>query len=461
MILRRLWFATLLVALLPSALRAAPQGLERWLLVRSEAAAVGSLSWERIGQVYLPTADFDLVGASRAESEPDANRFVVGCPGDQAALTALLRGLGIEVHAESGGLQLPNGIRVPPGDGLVIAGPDPDGAGRLVLFTGGTPDAVFQGFTVPVDLRVDGFFQVRRGLLHGRGALDAAAGLARPLTLRVDRDWVRWLDETRDWPASDRLLRLASGLASHGAGLRNTFVGTGNLSDVDAWMLRVPTLVERSHDLLKRTERLRGRDLPAEVDLAWKRMTDAFGCTGPAPVVRLVLDLPDATNARTLDLDPVYGRPQVVLNLAALTDALAFDVALHHELTHCLDHIRGARLMDRAAREAVAMWVSQSFVPKASEAEVLMWTPEQLRDARRVEAPLLAAFRRAAGSTAPQAAAEWLTLDRRPSDVDGAPPRSGYFAAWRAIAAWRAEHPRAELGELLSLSPEALMEALP
>jgi hypothetical protein len=109
----------------------------------------------------------------------------------------------------------------------------------------------------------------------------------------------------------------------------------------------------------------------------------------------------------------------------------------------------------------VAMWVSQSFVPKASEAEVLMWTPEQLRDARRVEAPLLAAFRRAAGSTAPQAAAEWLTLDRRPSDVDGAPPRSGYFAAWRAIAAWRAEHPRAELGELLSLSPEALMEALP
>ena len=452
--------ALVLWALAQTAAQAAPQGLERWLLVRSEAAAVGTLSWERIGQVYLQTADFDLVAAEGAESEPAANRFVVGCPDDQPALAALFQGLGIRRNASSGDLELPNGVAVPPGDGLVICGADPDGEGRLVLFTGGTPEAVFQGFTVPVDMRVDGFFQVRQGILHGRGALGAEARLNRPLTLRVDRDWVRWLDETEDWPSGDRLQRLAAGLASHGAGVRNTFVGTGNLGDVAAWMQRVPTLVERSRKVLKNTERLRGRNLAAEVELAWKRMTDRLGCSGPAPVVRLVLDLPEATNARTLDLDPLYGRPQVVLNLAALTDSLAFEIALHHELAHCLDHIRGARLIDRAAREAVAMWISQAFVPKAGEAQVLMWSTAQLSAARRVERELLAEFRKVAGSTAPQAAVDWLTLDRAPSQVDGAPSRSGYFAAWRAIQAWTRSHPDAGLEALLRVSPNALLSAL-
>lgn len=437
-----------------------PQGLERWLLVRSEAEAVGTLSWERIGDVYLKTADFDLVDAEAAGSEPAANRFVVGAPEDQPALSDLFAGLGIERDVSSGDLALPNGIAVPAGDGLVICGPDPDGQGRLVLFTGGTPEAVFQGFTVPVDLRVDGFFQVRQGHLHGRGALGADAALNRPLTLRVDRDWVRWLDETEDWPRGDRLQRLSAGLASHGAGVRNTFVGTGNLGDVAAWMQRVPTLLERSNEVLEDTERLRGRDLAAEVELAWKRMTDRLGCSGPAPIVRLVLDLPGATNARTLDLDPLYGRPQVVLNLSALNDSLAFEIALHHELAHCLDHIRGARLIDRAAREAVAMWISQAFVPKASEAQVLMWSPKQLAAARRVEDELLAEFRKVAGSTAPQAASEWLTLDRTPDQVEGAPSRSGYYAAWRSIQAWTRAHPRSDLGELLRLSPNALLTAL-
>lgn len=452
--------ALVLWTLTTPAAHAAPQGLERWLLVRSEAAAVGTLSWERIGQVYLATADFDLVAADEAESEPAANRFVVGCPDDQPALTALFEGLGIRRDASSGDLQLPNGIAVPPGDGLVICGADPDGQGRLVLFIGGTPEAVFQGFTVPVDLRVDGFFQVRQGILHGRGALGAEARLNEPLTVRVDRDWVRWLDETEDWPSGDRAQRLAAGLAAHGAGVRNTFVGTGNLGDVAAWMQRVPTLVERSRQVLKDTERLRGRDLAAEVELAWKRMTARLGCNGPAPVVRLVLDLPEATNARTLDLDPLYGRPQVVLNLAALTDSLAFEIALHHELAHCLDHIRGGRLIDRAAREAVAMWISQAFVPKASEAQVLMWSNAQWSAARRVERELLGEFRKVAGSTAPQAAAEWLTLDRTPGQVEGAPSRSGYFAAWRAIQAWTRSHPNADLEALLRVSPNALLASL-
>jgi hypothetical protein len=440
---------------------AAPQGLERWLLVRSEAEAVGSLSWERIGQVYLKTADFDLVEADAAEGEPTANRFVVGCPGDQPALERLFDALGIERDDASGDLGLPNGIAVPADDGLVISGPDPDGQGRLVLFTGGTPDAVFQGFTVPVDLRVDGFFQVRRGLLHGRGGLGPDSGLDRPLCVRVDRDWVRWLDETADWPTRDRQLRLAASLASHGAGVRNTFVGTGNLGDVDAWLQRVPQLVERSAQVLESTERLRGRDLASEVERAWQRMTAELGCNGPAPVVRLALDLPEATNARTLDLDPLHGRPQVVLNLAALTGSLEFEVALHHELAHCLDHIRGGRLMDRATREAVAMWISQAFVPKASEAQVLMWTSAELQGARRVEDALLETFRRFAGSTSPDVAAEWLTLGRSPRDVAGAPPRSGYFVAWRALANWRKQHPREGLRALLRLTPEALMATLP
>ena len=106
------------------------------------------------------------------------------------------------------------------------------------------------------------------------------------------------------------------------------------------------------------------------------------------------------------------------------------------------------------------MWISQAFVPKASEAQVLMWSAPQLSAARGVERELLAEFRKVAGSTAPQAAAEWLTLDRAPGQVDGAPSRSGYFAAWRAIQGWTRANPDADLRALLRISPNALLTAL-
>lgn len=458
--LNRLWFAVAACALSTPTVHGTPPGLESWLLVRSEAESVGSLSWERIAEAYLQSADHRIVGADEASSDPGTHRLVVGCPANQPLLNELLEYLEVEWNPKQRTLALPNGIEVPPSDGLVIVAPDPDGAGRLVLFTGADPDAVFRGFTVSVDLQTEGFVQVRGQAIHGRGALGKDAGLDRPLCLRVDREWIGWLDETDGWPERERHLRVATAMASHGGGLRNTFVGSGNLSNGDAWMLRVPELIERSRAVIRSTERLRGRDLEGEVSRAWERLTEQVGVNGPAPVVRLVLDLPEATNARTLGLDPLYGRPEVVLNLSALTGGLAFEIALYHELTHCLDFIRGQRLVDRAAREAVAMWFSQISVPKAGEAQILMWSNQQLQRAKQRRAELIAAFSAVAESTSTQAVGEWLTLGQQPNAVSGAPDRSGYFVAWCALRAWREANPKSGLRELLALRPDDLMGAL-
>jgi len=133
-----------------------------WVFQHEETPPAG-LAWDRLGGAYLRQFEWRDLGAKAAPA--GASRMVVAERSSPLA-AALLAELGLDA---SGALAIAGGD-VGPATGLVITAPDPDGEGRVALFTGEDADGVYQTFTTQVNIAADGWLCVRGRQVVRRGA---------------------------------------------------------------------------------------------------------------------------------------------------------------------------------------------------------------------------------------------------------------------------------------------------
>ena len=182
----------------------------------------------------------------------------------------------------------------------------------------------------------------------------------------------------------------------------------------------------------------------------------------------LLLDSPQATNARTVGDDLTTGRPRVVMNLACFPSKELFRMALVHEFLHCLQQdMLGSLPQDPMLIEGVAVYLTGQVFPQAKPHELLMWTPEHYATAQAYQDFAAADFLAARASQ--QDLSEWFVLRVRPQAraepeeprrPRSYPDRTGYFLGYLAARRWHADHPEAPLREMLRLPAGSLFEYL-
>ena len=446
--------AMILAFLLPASFAPA-QEKPRWDLVRGRADKVGSFSYERIAEVYLSETDWKIVRGDEENSSPAPNRMVIGTVADNPVVQTVAQSVGIRYDGGSFHFQ---GERFGAGVGLAIVTADPDGEGTLLLITGSDPDGVFAGFSIPVDRdQLNSYVLARYQREIRRGTLGLSFDLKDIHVVRLDRDF-HYLRSTLEPGASrgEVALRLAQGLGGY---LPVYQAAVGPQVDLVSYMNLLLSRYAKSTEVT--LEKFRQRDVKRDIVKLHRLCVEKLGpAQEAAPVYYTFVGSPDGTNARTFDRDPLTGRVRVLLNLAAFQDEQSFETAIVHETIHTLQSHDGKRLVDRAMREGVAMYLSAALLPGVADHKALMWSEEQFQAAEKYRKGILKAFRQAADSTDPNVHEQFLTLGGRIEKFPEAPSRSGYYVAWLAVKAWRAAHPKAPLGDVLSLPSDAAVISL-
>jgi hypothetical protein len=186
------------------------------------------------------------------------------------------------------------------------------------------------------------------------------------------------------------------------------------------------------------------------------RLSDLIGLReGHSPAIAFLVGDPKGTNARTFGPDPVTGRNRILLNVAAHTDLTALRISLSHELVHTRQTHFGPGLLDKAATEGIAAFLSGQMVPNQTDAQLLMWSADKLKAATDRQDAILKAFH---ATTQDRGAdpTEWLTLHRPLQAVPGAPDRCAYWLGFLAARKWYAEHPDQGAKGLMELSATEL-----
>ncbi|MEZ5988204.1 MAG: hypothetical protein R3F30_03620 [Planctomycetota bacterium] len=447
--------ASLLLPLLLPVVQAQDTGPD-WLLVRGKEDGYAQLGLDRIGDVYLGRGKWKLVGSDDAGSHPASHRLLIGTPEGNAALRALLAKLGADL---ADGIRY-GGRKLESGQGLAIVTDDPDGKGRLVLFTGLDATGVAACLSVPVDLGRKGYTIARwQVVLHREleGLKAPVAGLERPIVVRLDRDFDHLAAAATGGPA-DRALRVARGLVGYGAVYEAAY---GPRVDMQRLMAEALADGKPAIDAARRRF--------AEVDLDRRLVELCDMCTarlggveGPRPVYYVLYGHPTGTNARTFGDDKVTGRRQVLLNLCRFGDVAELEVATLHETVHCLQGSIGRTLAERVVAEGVATAISKALRPGTTDGLALMLTrpEEELAAFEQHASKLREAFARHRDSDDPGVVGGFLQLGKRAPGVAEAPDRAGYWLGLRAAEAWLGAHAEAGLPGLLHAKPAEVLKAL-
>ena len=443
-----------------------------WTLIHGETEQYGQLSIDRIGEVYLEGRKWRKLAASKVDVQTlQGPLFVVGNLQDNLVAKVLTLP---ELGSEASFLDRP----LEPGIGLVYGGRGADGS-PFCVFTGLDDDAVFQCFTTSVNVAQVGDFVIREGqiLIDWGWPMQQRLQLERirrPLVHDPASAVLAILDpESRvvaaDLARTERAELAARLLAGYGE--------EQNLLDRVTWM----SPLERARKRLLALQSGRSPELGAV--LSWAReenlsslvvttyqaLEARFGVgRRPAPTVFLLLDSPQATNARTVGDDLTTGRPRVVMNLACFPSKELFRMALVHEFLHCLQQdMLGSLPQDPMLIEGVAVYLTGQVFPQAKPHELLMWTPEHYATAQAYQDFAAADFLAARASQ--QDLSEWFVLRVRPQAraepeeprrPRSYPDRTGYFLGYLAARRWHADHPEAPLREMLRLPAGSLFEYL-
>lgn len=427
----------------------------QWLLVRGADESVTNLPWERIAFSYLMRYSRRIVTPDQGAAFPASSRLVVGTPQGNPLVAELAPRFGLRFE---GNLARFRGALYGVDVGLVLVSDDPDGEGTLTLVTSGGPIGLQACFSVPLDLTRPGYAVLRSGRTVERG----------PLLLELERDEPRVVD--LDALARDLLARQADVPAPEAAlALARTLEGWHFAYDalagphLDLFAYATQVLCPPRPEVLAARARLEGRDLRAEIVEAHHALRALLGEAArsrPAPLVHLVCDLPERTNALTRGFDLASGRARVVLNLAALTEEGALHAAAIHESVHALQDLQGEVLQDEAATEGVAVCLTTLAAPQLPLHVALMWSEEQLAAAEERREALVAAFLRDMRSLQPRVNAAWMRLDSPMAPVEGAPTRCAYYVGYLAASAWLAADAQRRPADLLGVRPSELFGVL-
>lgn len=455
-------FCWLLALALPSP---AQQEAPAWKLVHGSTEQYGSLTIQRIGEVYLQGRAWSAVPADQidlaAESGP---MLVVGSLKDNAVAAALAQQ---RMSYRRGGWFY-QGRMLQDGIGFVLGLHSATGQ-PVTVFTGWDDDGVLQGFTTTVDVTRPRDLVVQQGkLLYNWGWPVSPAPKAPPLVFDV---------------ATPALKALAGRASTHGrppaaacaeAGVRALMGSADELALIDG-LPGTPlreTIRQRLFSLMGHEQErgaairqlwLQDHDTVEETRFVWDLVIARFGHPRRSPAIHLLLAGVGATNARTVDAGPYSSRPRVLLNLACFADVHEFRVALAHELVHILQlDAEGHLPRDPMLIEGVAVAMSAVLIQGTSPAQAMMWTEGQWSLAQATEAAAARDFAHARAEA--EDLSSWFVLGQRPlvaGQVSDYPDRMGYYLGYQAALAWRAAHPDAALAQLLRLKAGALDAYLP
>jgi hypothetical protein len=205
-----------------------------------------------------------------------------------------------------------------------------------------------------------------------------------------------------------------------------------------------------------------GRDVGKDVVAAYHRTCERLGRTRPrAPDFWLFHAWSRSTNARTQGSGKPDEPIKVFLNLPALARGRHFEAAIVHESVHTLQApMRAATLLDRAAHEGVATYVSLQLVPGLSKPDAMFWPKASWDAAEQRRDAIVAAFAERRSSSKDQDLAGFVYLAQPLVAVPGAPDRCGYYVGLLMAEAWTRANPKRPLGDLLDASPTDLWKAL-
>lgn len=412
---------------------------------------------ERVRDAYLKGRRTSIAPLAELEAHPEHHRLVIGMPAADPAIAGLAARLGVEL-GEDGLACL--GRVLGPGHGLRLSAPDPDGAGWLVMLLAHDEAGLSSLFSVRLDLLAPGYTFTAPGTILAAGALPLfrpeELAMERALAIRLDLDFVRILDETGSWPLGERAQRLARAFAGYSDVLQRAAGAPISNEEFFAVLLRSPP-----QSISDTRTRFCERSMQELADRMWERTTLVLGPpTGLAPAVHFLIAPASWTNAATFDPAEPGGRPRCLINLNALSDQSALEIALAHEYAHVRHATPASGLIGRCVQEGIAVLLSQEFVPGTKDAAALMWSEDELRAAESRAAEILTRFRTAVSDSGSADLAPWTQLGVVHPNLPGTPSRLGYWVGWRAVRAWRTAHPSAPLTELFSLPPESLIHSI-
>lgn len=437
---------------------AAAQRSPQWLFVPTNNGNYAGVSMQKMASIYLKRTTWAHREPDKSFVEADTSRFVIGTPTDNVAAKKLCEQLGIQVDDQ----KLRYSDRdIPSGQCLMLHTDDPDGKGKVVLFTAVDAASIYCGFTVPFDMARAGFTIARRNQVVHKGTARSgklqAFDMDRVIVVRLDRMFDQLVASQPGESAADVALHVARGLAGYDFVLKSA-VGNaadgrtiyGNLLGKDQAALA---------DIRKRYQNV---DLTATVRRIYRQCHGALaaGQKTTAPIIYVLYGMPGGgSNAMNFGKDEVSGRTRVLLNLSMLKSKQDFEVAAAHELTHTFQSFR-PRLVDRTIMEGTATLISQLLVEGTSDAAALMWSEPQLQAAHERRAGMIAQVRKHAQAVDQRTLGAFLRADRTLPNVPGAPGRSAYYVGWLAAKAWRKQHPKASLADLLAAKPDDVLAAL-
>ncbi|MEM7515537.1 MAG: hypothetical protein AAF368_01250, partial [Planctomycetota bacterium] len=411
-------------------------------------------SFEGIAKSYLQGESFEVLQAKDAVVAVSKSRFIFGSVADNPAAAEAFRAMGGKIDGEK---LLFASMSLAADAGLAIVAPDPDGQGELILMTGGNSNGAFACLTAPVDVGKEGWTAIYERKVRGKGSLPATIGeqkserlqidVAVPQIVRLDHDARHLLALNAQYggeATDEAALRIARSFRGyldtlHAAGFENGL-------HYGRWLLaQGPALLEKHGEFAE--------GAPVLLAKARAKVNEALGEEADLrPAYFLLWGLPKGTNARTFDVDRVTGRIRVLLNLSALADAKAFTAAAVHETVHTRQKLSDRSLKGRALAEGIASYLTHRILPDLTQAEALMWTPEELESAQKNETKLLEAFKRASLSDDPEVHATFLQLGPTPAGVPGAPSRTAYWIGYLAAKRWHAANKDEPLSALLQLT---------
>ncbi len=436
---------------------------EDWVLVRGKNELANPLSYTKIAQTYLRNYKSRIVNDTA--SVPKAtSRMLIGTPQDNHAIKAIASRLGIDINKTS--LSYKKKL-LPKGTGLVLFTQDPDGGGRLALFTGIDSAAVFNGFTVRVNLDQPGYLIVKKHQIVSKGAVGSSGKTSSPSGVSYRTSQIdivslnKFFDTLNDGKGTqESALKIARGLQGFGF-VYQAVLGAAPNQSIDLQKHFYGLLTQESSKIRALRVTTKNRNLIREVkdlfDLTVKTLGKA---KGPQPVFYLLYGPSNGTNAKAFGPDSQTQRPQILLNLLRLQDQEDFEIAVIHETIHTLQKPYSRTLGDRIVQEGMATYLSQALRKGTSTTKAMMWSAKDQKAAERLENKIIRTIKKLKDSTSIQVQREFLQLGKSPSSIPGAPSRCGYYAGYLAVKKWAEKHAKKDLKKVLKASTEEILGEL-
>lgn len=439
--------------------KATPSQELDWLLVRGAEDQYGALTLDKIGEIYLRGHSWKVVTADAIPTDYSGSLFLLGTPSGNPQLAEILEPIGLK--ADSGGA-IWRGAPLPSGVGLIARGTSEKGI-AFTAFTGVDARSVYSCFTVSTSVTGGSGHELirNRQRISWQDLKRVAGPGGRPQfadQLQVHRaDQILW----QHLPAgnADAVYAAAKKLAGFQWEYQRIWSGSGpQPNDLYAYL---QWLASQPESLAQTRNQYADVDLTSELAKVYSQCRTELGKSKfIAPQVTILVATAADTNAVTSGLDPITGRPRILINLAAIENLESLRLIAAHEFVHTFQlRADGTLERDLLWLEGVASCISQEMMPDTPDHVALMWSQQQLKTARQYHSLAVKEFL-AAHQAGGNRLKSWFLKGRAPERNNALPDRMGYYLGWYAAKQWLTADDSRRPADLLQSTPQQLLETL-